>query len=306
MNKIVGLMVVAVVALGFNACDTRDDYIVDHCDEPTVKFIVPDSDTVTVDGQRYIRITLNWNETRTYDFSLVDKYGGVSGITWNVTGVTTPFKDEWGRPGGYVRYDSAMGRTLLSYAIKTNFDAANDKISFTENWGGSDPAVSDVNHKGVNFFLNLGSGDLRYSEDVDSTEITLRGDFYNKLGVKGYANVILVLQPNRPPKPEIEVTQISGMEYTISAAKSTDPNGKEIAYYEYLIDGKPISEAGYIWETNKNCQEGYAAVGGTYIQCTSLTSVSHAFQTTGQHKVYVRCADKWGLWSKWVEKEVTI
>ncbi len=300
MKKIY-ILITIIIAVAVTACDTRDDYFYEHCDEPTVKFIVPDSDTVTVDGQRYIRITLNWNETRTYDFSLVDKYGGVSGITWNVTGFTTPFKDEWGRPDGYVMYDSATGKNVLGGVIATVDPVAN-KISFTENWGA--PGSLDVDHKGTVFSIYLGNNKWKYSENIDSTEITLRGDFYNKLGVKGYANVILVLQPNRPPKPEIEVTQISGMEYTISAAKSTDPNGKEIIRYEYLIDGEPISEAGYYWE--ENCLDGRAAVGGTYIKCTSLTSVNHAFQTTGQHKVYVRCEDKWGLWSKWVEKEVTI
>ena len=53
-------------------------------------------------------------------------------------------------------------------------------------------------------------------------------------------------------------------------------------------------------------QSGKAAYGGTYITATSLSSVNHSFQTTGEHTVYYRCMDDMGIWSMWYSKKINV
>ena len=81
MNKKVLLIVIAWLSLVLTACDTRDDYFYEHCDEPTVTFTTSDSDSVTVSGKRYVQIVLNWNETK----KLISPYttSTVVSVTYN-------------------------------------------------------------------------------------------------------------------------------------------------------------------------------------------------------------------------------
>ena len=294
MKKIY-ILITIIIAVAVTACDTRDDYFYEHCDEPTVTFTTSDSDSVTVSGKRYVQIVLNWNETKKVDFSLHDKYGGISGVQWKVLSYSTPWINSAGNPYGYVKLDSTSGKIVLG-RIWVEYDKSGS-ISFTEDF------LSNDLNKGQYFHITKGDKTY-YSEDIDSTTIILQGCFYNKLGVKGYTNIILNVRPNRPPVPVISVKKINDLEYTISAEKSYDPNGEEITKYDYCIDGTIIyNSASYPWERNS---EEIAAVGGTYIKSTSLTSVNHAFQTTGLHTIYVRCKDKWGLWSKWTMLNITL
>jgi len=125
---------------------------------------------------------------------------------------------------------------------------------------------------------------------------------YDYYGDRGEAEIKVVDYSNVPPIPAIEVTQISGMEYTISAQKSVDGDGDDVVSFEYLIDGEPtIIKAGYENSDDKYdlINPGMAGKKGTYIISTPLSSVKHAFQSTGTHNIYVRVKDALGLWCKW-------
>lgn len=131
-------------------------------------------------------------------------------------------------------------------------------------------------------------------------------DYY---GDKGEALIRVVNCDNRPPVPSIELKRIDSMEYSISAAASTDPDGDAVTAFEYLIDGETVAEgAGYESSDDKGCyfNPGMAGKKGTYIISTPLTSVKHAFQTTGTHTIHVRAKDSLGLWSQWVSVNVDI
>lgn len=119
-------------------------------------------------------------------------------------------------------------------------------------------------------------------------------DYY---GDQGFATITLSSVSNKAPQPTIKLTKLEGMEYTVSAETTTDPDGDNIVAYEYSIDPTSIdySFGGY----ESVIGHGNGALGGTYIVSTPLTSIKHAFQTTGTHTVNIRAKDSNGLWSKW-------
>ena len=126
-------------------------------------------------------------------------------------------------------------------------------------------------------------------------------------GDRGEAVLQVVNCDDRPAVPSIVVRQIKVMEYSISESGTTDPDGDLIVAYEYLIDGTLIADrAGFENLVDKHCffNPGFAAKEGTYIISTPLSTVKHAFQTTGTHTVYVRAKDSLGLWSKWYSLNV--
>lgn len=131
-------------------------------------------------------------------------------------------------------------------------------------------------------------------------------DYY---GDKGEAVINVIDYDNNPPVPVIKTDVIHQMEYSISAAETTDPDLDEVVAYEYLIDGE-ITTDKYGYEDNENpkyvLNPGMAAIKGTYIISTPLSTVKHAFQTSGTHIIYVRAKDSLGLWSAWSRINIDI
>ncbi|MCQ2190966.1 MAG: hypothetical protein MJY63_04965 [Paludibacteraceae bacterium] len=112
-----------------------------------------------------------------------------------------------------------------------------------------------------------------------------------------------------PVTPIIKVEKlIDNYEYKLSMSKRSELGGK-IAKYEWCIDGNivPYKIADNRLEGEKgNWQSGKAAYGGTYITATTLSSVNHSFQTTGEHTVYYRCMDDMGIWSMWYSEKINV
>ena len=157
--------------------------------------------------------------------------------------------------------------------------------------------------------------------EQDSNTYTFNVMLYTKdfYGVESSAEIIVKQSPNLPPKPNLKYTSLKGdgidpkYEYEFSTEGSYDSDGDDIVAYEYLFDGI-IRKSDYIfmYETDKEGNEitnhlpGNAAYGGTYIYATKLSAVKHAFQSTGNHTVHIRCKDSQGCWSEWKEWKITI
>lgn len=112
-----------------------------------------------------------------------------------------------------------------------------------------------------------------------------------------------------PPMPVLEVGAVDGhpMERVLSMAKSYDKDGF-VQKYEFCIDGNiaPYNAKSPRFEAIEGVwQSGKAAYGGTYIVATALSEVRHAFQSEGEHTIYYRCMDNVGGWSTW-KKEIVV
>jgi len=113
-----------------------------------------------------------------------------------------------------------------------------------------------------------------------------------------------------PPTPVLQIERFNynEYEYKLSLEQSFDRDGK-IMKYEWCIDGNivPYSLEDKRFDLEEGpWQSGKAAYGGTYITATSLSSVNHSFQTTGEHTVYYRCMDDMGIWSMWYSKKINV
>lgn len=113
-----------------------------------------------------------------------------------------------------------------------------------------------------------------------------------------------------PPMPVLEVGAVDGhpMERVLSMAKSYDKDGF-VQKYEFCIDGNiaPYNVQSPRFEEIEGVwQSGKAAYGGTYIVATALSEVRHAFQSEGEHTIYYRCMDNAGGWSTWREEIIII
>lgn len=110
-------------------------------------------------------------------------------------------------------------------------------------------------------------------------------------------------------------------EYLLSLEDSYDKDGK-VLKYEFCIDGNivPYNESDNRFERDMESfedleqdssyypvwQSGNAAYGGTYVRATSINSVNHSFQSSGEHVVYYRCMDNVGVWSIWYSQTINV
>lgn len=207
-----------------------------------------------------------------------------------------------------MRYSEAI---VLYYAISDNFigDGENPGVSVTVDDDGIE--VETYIDKSRNMIM-IKELSLPTRESPVSGKATVRVIAQDYYASQGEAVVNIDINANRAPVADFTVEQISGaagMDYTISAANSSDPDGDGIVAYEYLIDGTvKYDETGY--ENDEEGQfcvnPGHAASGGTYIIATELSSANHVFQSAGSHTVAVRAKDGLGMWGRWTTRTITI
>lgn len=132
----------------------------------------------------------------------------------------------------------------------------------------------------------------------------LEDAFRNKL----YCHVKINCLGNIAPMPVLDIKDVDGnpMEKVFDLSKSFDRDGS-VEKYEICIDGEVVIYKSPIFDCDPTvAPAGKGAYGGTYIKSTSLSEVKHAFQTEGEHVVYVRCMDNLGLWSLWYNALITV
>ena len=147
----------------------------------------------------------------------------------------------------------------------------------------------------------------RLSSAVKYTVVLTCRDAYE---VEAQGIVTLFVSENRAPQVSVSYERIDvndkymGEDYTagygfkVSALASVDPDGDEIAAYEYVFGSD--NEVELTTESKEdNYGTGAAARYGTYIKATTLGEVYHVFQAAGPVKIFVRAKDSKGMWSAW-------
>ena len=125
---------------------------------------------------------------------------------------------------------------------------------------------------------------------------------------KHYCHVKINCLGDIAPVPVLEIRDVDGktMEKVFDLSESYDKDGS-VEKYEICIDGEVVIYKSPIFDCDPTvAPAGKGAYGGTYIKSTSLSEVKHAFQTEGDHVVYVRCMDNLGLWSLWYNALITV
>ncbi len=202
---------------------------------------------------------------------------------------------------------------VIDYTVEDNFMGESDSItvSVINNDGPlcSIQASLDKNNKKLRLLSN---DPKQFNPEQGDSKVTVyvsAFDYYNK---KTTAQVNLTMHVNMPPTPSFLMSKADGtssLEYVINASSSSDIDFDNIVAYEYIIGGEIMyNQPGYETTVNNvyNINPGQAAKGGTYIISTPLKSINHIFQATGNYKIAVRCKDALGMWSNWIEKEITI
>lgn len=132
---------------------------------------------------------------------------------------------------------------------------------------------------------------------------------YDQFGNEQYYTLEIDVHGPIPPTPVLEVKRLPyNMEYTLSQEKSFDRDGN-VMKYEWCVDGNVVSyrvSDNRLENVKGVWQSGKAAYGGTYITATTLSSINHSFQTTGEHTVYYRCMDDMGVWSMWYSEKINV
>ena len=155
-------------------------------------------------------------------------------------------------------------------------------------WHREDLDVDDFADKQLR--INVTVKDAYQAESKAYIYVTLRGDQAPDVRIQTTACPMVDQYGG--------ISYREGYTYQIDASQSVDPEGDAIVSYEYAFDAESFPE----WSERahrKNSEDTPPVTGGTYIQATSLSSVYHVFQSSGTHKVYVRCLDSWGMWSAW-------
>ncbi|HOU69093.1 MAG TPA: hypothetical protein PKW49_11060, partial [Paludibacteraceae bacterium] len=266
---------------------TRDDYFYDHCDEPTVEIHgeeVEGSGSNT--GLKFLKINLKWGESKTVNFNFIDQYDGDI-IEYEIK--------PWGGSPDSEYTDNEM-KTFNNKYFEVTLDKTLKTLTLT------DKTKSALDHL-------VGDNSICDYDLVFQAYLKLR----NKLGKEGRVNVLITFTGNNCPKPKIGIKDTeNNMEKFIYIDPQCDPDGDEVVKYEYCIDGNVkfiYDEGGYEIQgfySEPEIQSGESAWNGTYITATSLNEIRHAFQQKGNHNIYVRCQDKWGKWSGWINQKINI
>lgn len=204
----------------------------------------------------------------------------------------------------------------IKYSVNDNFSLTDNYIFYYNDVeGGKFSMYQDMD----NHYLRIKSLTNALEQDSKVYEYKVPvyvKDYYEKVT---YALIKVTLKANQAPIPDMDYSALTSdgangkYEYDFSAEGSSDPDGDDVVAYEYLFDGTPRkSKYAFIYETDKEGNEitnhlpSNAAYGGTYIYATKLSAVKHAFQSTGNHTVHIRCKDSQGCWSEWKEWKITI
>lgn len=324
---------------GFSACETREDFILEHCPPPQVE-LKYEGDS-TYEGKRYLNVVMSAGETVEIDVKVSDIYddeitrvyfhededysGDYTGLSkyknrYYITSFNNSHNEENPNYSCPTLYEKLPGEFLyFTFGEGLDVSISNNKLIIKEN------TKFPVYELG-----NWSHDELLFPLKEQSIPLT----FENSIGKQTIINIILTINGYQAPDQEIEVKKIDDLDalaynFTIHA---TDLNGDSIVMYEYCFDFsesyvgvgeletlcKPKNE-GYIGQADNDIYKDKKPVG-TDISIsygrlnyssklhykTSLNSINVAFQSKGNHRIAYRCMDETGLWSPFKKYEFTI
>ncbi|MCQ2224599.1 MAG: hypothetical protein MJZ14_02585 [Paludibacteraceae bacterium] len=313
MKTIRYILVAILCVVLFTACDSREDWWVENDEKPTYSF---DSDVVDTSkyedmfGRKYYdlellcgnekRVRLN-NLSQSYDRDFTMKaYGRLVNPDCYFIDIDN-VNEEW---------DNVFNKEFMDvyFDNSTHEIVIRNKV-ITEELQRSTYEIekSRIEKDGLDYF--------RYPK----WETNVLFKLTNCVGVEVEVCLRLIVYANMCPLVDIKVENIGGKERMITALAS-DPEKLGIKAYEYCIDGdvednmSAYEYVNYFWsdspeyemsKPNRN-KYGDHSQEMVYITATKLSSIKHAFQTSGKHVVWVRAQDKLGYWSSWKSKEIFI
>ena len=292
MKKNLGLFAIVIGLLGLSACDTREDWFDKNAPRPELIVTIGDKvDTLTSSDPRVIELDLHMVAssdwllyTDTIDFHIRGLSDGrevpIKGIYPHILADD----DGSGKGEGY-EYQCYI-RDLEAFSAKI----------YRKEVDGIICAIATL----FTFDSDTAAKVVTYTNRTMVKDVFEGQHFYNmKINIIG----------DIPPTPVLKVQRLNyNYEYTLSLKDSYDRDGK-VMKYEWCIDGNivPYNVKDFRYEFNKGVwQSGQAAYGGKYVKATTINSINHNFQSTGEHKVYYRCMDNLGAWSMWYSQTINV
>lgn len=327
---------------GFSACETREDFILEHCPPPQVE-LKYEGDS-TYEGKRYLNVVMSAGETVEIDVKVSDIYDDEIKRVY--------FHEDEDYSTGLIKYKNRNEYYITSvgnyhdeenpnYSCPYLYEKLPGNFRYFTFGEGLDVSISNnkliikENTKFPVYELGIwGQYEVLFPLKEQSIPLT----FENSIGKQSIINIILTINGYQAPDQEIEVKRIDDLDalaynFTIHA---TDLNGDSIVMYEYFIDFsesyvgvgeletlcKPKNE-GYIGQADNDIYKDKKPVG-TYNGIsyndnygrldyssklhykTSLNSINVAFQSKGNHRIAYRSMDETGLWSPFKKYEFTI
>ncbi len=316
MKTIRYILVAILCAVLFTACDSREDWWVEHDEKPTFTLdpgVIDTSKYEMLQGRKYYefdllcgtekRIRLN-NITQSYDkdFSMrlgmvmpADGYYFIDYEAEKIRDMDNVFKKEY---------------------MEIYFDNSTDEIVI-KNKVNTEEMQRKVNEYRKSYFESEGSS---FAYDYNYFPLKVNLILSNCVGVEFEANFRLFVHPNKSPDVKIEISKIGEKERLIRV-QAEDPENHGIQAYEYCIDGDipksrmPAYEylkyiasdlSQYEMTQPSRYANGAHSKEMVYIPSTQLNSIKHAFQTSGWHIIWARAKDNLGYWSSWVSEEIYV
>lgn len=277
--RYLGLILVILVAL--TSCDSREDWFDRNDMGPDIEFTLNGvTDTISKGDKRVIEINL-------YPTIMKDHWISSDTVHLIVKGIS----DEYQLPLQEIIIDD------MKMSMNTNFFESNEK-----------------NEVDVTLYHRYYLSDYDTFFDNDTTVKLLETFNQSLVVIDGFDKqtnytIKVNIWSLVPPTPVLTVSKLSDEgEYNFSLEKSYDRDGK-VEKYEWCIDGNvvPYTFKDKRFDWNKGVwQSGNAAYGGKYVKATTISSVNHAFQESGEHIIYYRCMDDMGVWSMWYSEKINV
>lgn len=275
------LSFILVVLAALTSCDSREDWFEKNDVGPDIEFTLNGvTDTISKGDKRVIEINL-------YPTVLKDHW--ISSDTFHL--IVKGISDDYQLPLQEILIEN-MKMGINTNCFESNENGMVDVILFQRYYSGDYDSFfdNDTTAKLLDTYMET----MRVIDGFDKSQ-------YYTLKVNIWGPV--------PPTPVLTVCKLTGEgEYNFSLEKSYDRDGN-VTKYEWCIDGNvapyTIMDKRFDWR-NGVWQSGQAAYGGKYVKATTISSVNHAFQTSGEHVVYYRCMDDMGVWSMWYNEKINV
>lgn len=313
MKTIRYILVAILCAVLFTACDSREDWWVEHDEKPTFTLdpgVVDTSKYEDMFGRKYYdlellcgnekRVRLN-NLSQSYDrdFTMRACARLVESDCYfvDIENVNEEWDNVFSEKFIDIYFDNSTREIVIRNKVVTEeLQRAAYEIEKLR-----------LEQKGLDYY--------KYPK----WETNVLFKLTNCVGVEFEVPLRLIAYANMYPQVDIKVEDIGGKERLITVLAS-DPEKLGIKAYEYSINSdfeRNLDAYEYInyirsglseYEISKPNREKYGdhSQEMVYIPATKLSSIKHAFQTSGKHVVWVRAQDNLGYWSPWKSKEIFI
>ncbi len=268
----------SAIAVSLGSCDTRDDWFLEHGEEPVIK-METSSDTLGGEyweGKRYRIVEVGWGNPDTLSFSIEDPYGKECTYDFHISSVPQENQangvvatelvyffgaeighwDLWGKTGEYRFSLFADNAKYMDMEPLLKMTKSNGRVIFSlgkDNYLGGSIAGdyfesralmydTSTSYNGKSMMISDERHLVPFSKEV-SARFTMTAR--NKIGVETEEYVLVKIKPNRKPVPAVNITCVDKEtgEYKITVGGS-DPDGHKIVKWSYLFDYAPYEDMG--------------------------------------------------------------